>query len=74
MFKRLLNLLICFALLIGYANASTGIIVNDAIGRTMIGKQIWVLLSNRELDFKAVLKSADFKKMIRMFLILVFRQ
>jgi len=62
MFKRLLNLLICFALLIGYANASTGIIVNDAIGRTMIGKQIWVLLSNRELDFKAVLKSADFKK------------
>ncbi|ASU36460.1 sensor histidine kinase [Mucilaginibacter xinganensis] len=62
MCKNFLRLLIgcCFLLLNNRAFAD--VIINNAEGRVMIGRQISVLQINKELSLKDVLSSKDFKR------------
>jgi len=64
MFERLLKLLICIFLLIPAFRLSAQVVIHNGDGRILIGKQISVLKSTRELTLNDVTKSPDFKKNI----------
>ncbi|HWZ04644.1 MAG TPA: 7TM diverse intracellular signaling domain-containing protein [Mucilaginibacter sp.] len=64
MFKRLLKLLICIFLLIPAYRLSAQVVIHNGDGRILIGKQISVLKSTRELPLNDVTRSPDFKKNI----------
>jgi signal transduction histidine kinase len=61
MFKQFFKVFIFISFLLSGIKVSANVIVNDTTGRIMIGKQISVLQTNREVTFNDAVQSADFK-------------
>ena len=62
MVKHFFRVLICLSFLLVNSRASADVIIHDADGRIMIGRQISVLQSKQELTIADVVRSAGFKQ------------